>query len=169
MLALFPGVASAKIPPFTVEASPNDPTAGDVVRLTIRFWDDAEHSDAARWVDFRLRRFLWAHPAGSIDEAIPIDIRLDRPGVYRAELTVSSPGTWILCTWEPRCAGGPSMAGYPNRVELDVASPSQDPFPPVSTGASAEPARLPVPLLSFAALAVAAAVLVGRSVRARRT
>lgn len=171
LLVLIPGVASAKIPPFTVEASPNDPTAGGVVRLTVRFWNDMQHTDPARWPDMRmLGDFLWAHPAGSIEEAIPIDIRLVRPGVYRAELAVSSPGTWILCTWEPGCTGGPSMAGYPDRIELDVASPAADPVAGVPSGPSAPIAsRVPVPLLALTALVVSAAVVVRRSARYRRT
>ena len=172
LLLVVPGVASAKVPPFTVEASPADPKAGDVVRLTVRFWNDAEHTDPAGWPDMRVfRDFLWAHPAGSTKEAIPIDIRLVRPGVYRAELKVSSQGRWILCTWEPRCVGGSSMDGYRNRSELEVGSSAPDPAAGAFAAPSAEPSpsRVPLSLLALAALAVAAAVFVGRSVRARRT
>jgi hypothetical protein len=165
LLALSPGVASAKIPPFTVEASPNDPTAGDVVRLTVRFWDDPEHTDPARWVDFRLRGFLWAHPAGSMGETTSIDLRLVQPGVYRAEMTVGSPGRWILCPWQRRCNGertpGFPDGGYPDRIELEVASSAPDTggaFPSADPSGS----RVPVPLLALAALVVSAAVLVGR-------
>ena len=138
LLLVVPGIASAKVPPFTVEASPADPPAGDVVRLTVRFWDDAEHTDPARWPDMRVwKKFLWARPAGSFEDATPLDLRLVRPGVYRAELAVPSPGRWILCPWEPRCAGGPSMDGYPNRIELEVASPA----PESVAGALAAPRR----------------------------
>ena len=114
---------------------------------------------------------LWAHPAGSSEEAVPLDIRLVRPGVYRAELTASSPGTWVLCTWEPRCAGGSSVAGYPDRIELEVASSAQDPVDAVVGGTSTEPAasRMPVPVLALAGFVVAAAALVGRSAWSRRT
>ncbi len=172
VLVLSPGVSSAKVPPFTVDASPNDPSAGDVVSFTVRFWDDAEHTDPARWPDMRrFDEFLWAHPAGSIKEATPVDLRLVQPGVYRAELTVSSPGIWILCTWEPRCAGGSSMAGYPNRIELEVGSSAPEQAAEAFAGPSAEPsaARVPVPLLALSALVVTAAALVGRSARSGRT
>ena len=174
LLALSPGVASAKIPPFTVEASPTDPTAGDVVRLTVRFWDDPEHTDPARWVDFRLKRFLWAHPAGSVDEATSIDLRLVQPGVYRAEMTASSPGRWILCPWQRRCGTSePPTPGwredaYPTRIEFEVASPVPEPAGSFPTAAPS-PSRLPVPLLALAALVVSAAVVARRSVRSRRT
>jgi hypothetical protein len=168
LLLVVPGIASAKVPPFTLEASPADPAAGDVVRLTVRFWDDAEHTDPARWPDMRAwEAFLWAHPAGSLEDATPVDLRLVRPGVYRAELTVPSPGRWILCPWERSCAAGPSMAGYPNRIELEVAPPA--PVASALAGPPAEPPRGPLSVLALAALAVGAAVLVGRSVRARRT
>lgn len=170
-LLLVPAVAAAKVPPFTVEASPSDPAAGEVVRLTVRFWDDREHTKRATWWDFRaFEEFLWAHPVGYATEAIPIDIRLVRPGVYRAQLTVSSPGRWILCPWQPRCAGEPSMAGYPNRIALAVASSAPDPVPGAAGGSrAASPVRLWAPLLALSALGVAAAALVMRSVRVRRT
>ena len=170
LLLVVPGIASAKIPPFTVEASPAEPAAGDVVRLTVRFWNDAEHTDPARWPDMRVwRKFLWAHPAGSLEDATPVDLRLVRPGVYRAELTVPSSGRWILCAWERSCAGGPSMAGYPDRIGLEVASQAPHPVAGALADPSADPSRVPLPFLALAALAVGAAVVVGRSVRARRT
>ena len=166
VLALSPAVASAKVPPFTLDAAPTDPSAGEVVRLTVRFWDDAEHTDPARWPDMRrLDAFLWAHPAGSIDEATPIDLRRLRPGVYLAELTMSSPGTWILCTWRARCAGGSSMAGYPNRIELEVASSAPKPAAGTFAAPSAEPSPsvpTPVPLLALLALVATSAALMGR-------
>ncbi|HJU57438.1 MAG TPA: hypothetical protein VJ774_01725 [Actinomycetota bacterium] len=170
LLAMSPGVASAKIPPFSVEVSP-DPTAGETIRLTVRFWDDAKHTDRATWWDIRaLNDFLWARPVGDASDAIPIDIRLVRQGVYRAEFAVSSPGRWILCTWKPRCAGGPAMVGYPNRIGLAVASSAPDPVARVMAEAPAEPSpsRLPMPLLGLSVLAAAAAVVVVHTTRPRR-
>src|SRR5262245_24574182 len=97
LLMLTPAIASAKVPPFTVEASPNDPTAGASVSLTVRFWDDAEHTRPARWWPDvpELERFLWAHPVGDAVEAIPVDLRLVRSGVYRGEATLPSEGRWV--------------------------------------------------------------------------
>lgn len=172
LFLLIPGIASAKVPPFTVEASPNDLTAGDVVRLTVRFWDDRAHTDPARWPDLRVfDGLLWARPAGSDTQATPVDLHLVRPGVYRAELPVTSPGTWILCPWVRRCGAGPSMAGYPDRIEFAVASSDLDQGAGSAAVASVDsgPSRPPVPAVALSALAVAAAVLVGRSARDRRT
>jgi hypothetical protein len=127
-------------------------------------------------VDFRLKGFLWAHPAGSIEEASSIDLRLVQPGVYRAEMTVGSPGRWILCPWQRRCGtseppapGWPADA-YPTRIEFEVASPAPAPEPGGHfPSAASSPSRVPVPLAALAALVVSAAALAGRSARSRRT
>ena len=102
------------------------------------------------------------YPAGSAEEVTSVVLRLARPGVYRAEMTVSSPGTWVQCTWEPRCGGGPSMKGYPNRIELEVASSAPEPDDPLlAYPAEPSPSRLPMPLLALAALVISAAAVAG--------
>jgi hypothetical protein len=80
---LCPGVASAKVPSFSIEVPP-DPIAGETMRLTVRFWNDARHTDRATWWDIpALSDFLCGRPVGDASQAIPIDIRIVRPGVYR--------------------------------------------------------------------------------------
>ena len=89
------------------------------------------------------------------------------------EMTVGSPGRWILCPWQRSCGGeqatpGSSDGGYPDRIELEVASSAPEPgviFPSTAPSAS----RVPMPLLALAALVVSAVAVLGRSARSRRT
>jgi hypothetical protein len=117
--------AQAKLPPFTIEWSPQTPAPGEVVRFTVRFWDDVEHTDRARWPSMRsfddLVRLFPAlkRPA----DVIQVDLALVRPGVYRGETTLPSAGRWTVCTWD--CPAGGGSPGYPDRLSLAVvAAPS---------------------------------------------
>jgi hypothetical protein len=172
VLVLAPGQAGAKMPPYSVEATPSEPTAGETVRLTVRFWNDAQQTERATWWDVpALPNFLWAHPVGDASGAIPIDIAVVRPGVYRGEAKLSSPGHWVLCSWSRRCERGSSMAGDPGRIELTVAP---EPAPQAGQGGVGEPppdtsSRFPLSPIVVAALVVSAAALVVRSARLRRT
>jgi hypothetical protein len=117
--------ADAK-PPFTVEWSPRTPSAGEAVRVTVRFWDDAENTELARWPSVRtLNDFLWVSRGSSAPEdAIPVDLALVRPGVYRGRIILASDGAWFLCPWVRSCAVGEEDPGDLGRLTLLVVPPS---------------------------------------------
>jgi hypothetical protein len=173
LLALTPGAALAKMPPYSVDVTPSDPTAGESIRVTVRFWNDAEHTRRSRWPDVpSFGGFLWAHAVDEASEAIQIDIRLVRPGVYRGEVKLPTPGRWVLCSdggaiW---CPGGRRIAGYESRKGFTVANAPAPP-PTVSPGDSADPETplIPIELYGLLAFVTAASVVVVRSVRSRHS
>src|SRR5688572_8239224 len=87
------GPAAAKIPFFSVEVSPPDPTDGDVVVVTVLMWDDPSHTQPATW---------WQEPAieGLLEfhgdaGRVPITLHRLDDATYRAEVTLGS-GSWRL-------------------------------------------------------------------------
>jgi hypothetical protein len=87
------GPAAAKIPFFSVEVSPPDPTDGDVVLVTVLMWEDASHTQPATWSP-------GPEIAGLLEfrsDAGRVPITLHRLGdaTYRAEVTLAA-GTWRL-------------------------------------------------------------------------
>jgi len=125
--------ASAKFPPFTIEVSSNDSVVGEPLEITVRLWNDIEHTQRARWPDVRrLNGLLSAVPyngrALSRDSgAISIDLRRVRPGVFRGEIVFPRPGRWALCPWDSSPCRRVGPVGYPGRVELQVWPPTPTP------------------------------------------
>ena len=119
-LSLSPDSALAKLPPFTVEPATRTVSAGEPIYITIRFWNDARHTEPADWPDAkRFGELFWFYPADDLAAAEPVGARLVRPGVYESKVTPTEPGTWFLCTWSVACDEKPK-AGYPGRIELTV-------------------------------------------------
>jgi hypothetical protein len=152
--------AIAKVQRFTVEWSPQTPVAGETVEVTIRFWDDAEHTDRARWPSrTRFEAFLWAFPAGwspsAPPNAIPIDVASIRRGVMHGELVFPTGGAWTICSSWVKCAD-PEMRGSPPRIELTVSSR----IPPETATVAREAGSSPLASRSAAPIAMTAAVVV---------
>jgi hypothetical protein len=169
--------AQAKLPPFSIEWSPESPSAGAVVRFTVRFWDDLEHTEPARWVDMRsFDDLLWVFPASKVpSEAVQVDLALVRPGVYRGGTTLPSAGRWTVCTWESSCPAGDGNPGYPSRLSLNVvAAPTAvsvagDPEVAAAQGDDAEPVTAgPMWLVLIVALGCGASAVGARRVHRRR-
>jgi hypothetical protein len=137
--------ALAKVPPFTVEIMPASPVAGEAFEITVRFWDDAAHTDPAAWPN--MRRFddlLWAAPTGpghSSDEALAIDLRRRERGVYGATVVLPFSGRWRICTWAALpCGDSGPVAGYPGRIELTVGEVAASPAPTADSPSEQPPA-----------------------------
>jgi hypothetical protein len=165
----------AKLPPFSIEWSPESPTVGEVVRFTVRFWDDLEHSERARWVDMRsFDDLVWVFPASRVPaEAIEVDLALVRPGVYRGEIMLPSAGRWTACTWESSCPAGDGMPGYPGRLSFRVVdvpatvSAEGDPQPAPARSERAAPSIPGATWLAVVALVAATGAVGARQVRRR--
>lgn len=172
--------ASAKVPPFTVDITPESPTAGEEFEVTVRFWDDSAHTRPAAWPDTRrFDDFLLMRPAGprvASAEAISIDLLRDEVGVYRAAVVLPSSGRWNVCTRAtlPCAAAGPGpVPGYPGRLEITVLDVTTAPevsssAAPSSEAQDADPGEAsaaPVATAAVVAVVVAGAVGLRRSRR----
>jgi hypothetical protein len=166
--------AAAKLPPYTIELSTHDPVVGEAIDVTVRFWDDRQHTDRARWPDLHgFDAFLWAVPFEpgegflGLGGAISIDVRRVRPGVYRGEVALPEAGRWALCPWStsPCPASGPAR-GYPGRIEL-LAGAAPSPAAVVPAPSTGNGATVPVTVVVMSAFVFGAAATL-RRLRARR-
>jgi hypothetical protein len=160
---VMPTPASAKLP-FSVEVSPETPTAGEAIEITVRFWDDEAHTDPARGMR-HADEFIWAVPAGPVSAAargFPIDFVRRGKGVFHARVTLPTAGRWNLCAWAPSpCPEG--SQGFPTRVELSVADPVPRETATLAREAGVSPpdGRAAAPVAMAAAAVIAAAGVFG--------
>ena len=112
------GPAAAKVPFFSVEVSPPDPTDGDVVLVTVLMWDDASHTQPATWSEPAIEGLLeFRGDAGSV----PITLHRLDDATYRAEVTLAA-GSWRLVAFPIGVARtAVSGEGYPTTVRVTVS------------------------------------------------
>lgn len=94
--------AAAKFMYFSIEVSPSHPVAGDEVVITVRLWDDADHTQPSTW---------WSDEpiAGLVEfrghgRRIPVTLLPRGAGTYGAEVALAE-GTWRLVPC-PLAGGG---------------------------------------------------------------
>ena len=113
------GPVAAKVPYFSVEVSPPNPSDGDVVVVTVQMWDDADHTQPATW---------WPEPtiAGLLEfrgsaGSVPVTVHRLEGATYVAEVTLAA-GSWRLVAFPIGVARStvPSE-GYPTPVDLTVS------------------------------------------------
>jgi hypothetical protein len=126
--------ASAKLPPFSFVAEPTAVRAGEPITLTMRCFEDTEHTRP--WPScFGVRDTMaWVHPLddeGSLtsDDWIAVRGHATDSGATQGRLVLAEPGryrvtplwkTWrgdgLTRTWRP----GPRDAGFPDPIILQV-------------------------------------------------
>lgn len=116
------GIAAAKFNYFSVQLNPPSPRAGEPFTVTVRLWDDAEHTQPSTW---------W--PAGPLEDLIefrgdagivPVALTPFAAGEYRTEVILPA-GDWLLVPF-PETDGvvpGDLPAGYPEPLSVTVTSP----------------------------------------------
>lgn len=165
--------AQGKIPPFSVELGPRSPHAGEPVTITVRFWEDAAHTDPARWPSLdALDDFIWAAPMDGADEDLSearmIDFIRLRRGVYRGAVVLPSVGRWSLCTNGPPCRTGSHVAGYPERIIVNVR-PAATVVPVTEVPSPGDDRGGPGALVTGALVLVVTSVATGAGLRLRRS
>jgi len=134
------GPALAKTPPFTVALSTTRPQPGETVNVTVRFWNDREHTKPATWPDGRaVRDLLWAVPVDAggntdLDAAVSITVRRVGPAEYRGVVTLTKAGSYVLVPFSVE-GGFDAPAGYPQPIALDVTAASPAEHAPAGSGA----------------------------------
>lgn len=111
--------ASAKMPPYSCELSTTRPVVGQPVRVEVRFWNDADHTDPARWWNplRRFRDFVEARaidrgePEAFVPEVLHATVVRVAPGVYRGELLLPDTRRFRI----EGCGDGYDRHGYPSR------------------------------------------------------
>jgi hypothetical protein len=94
------GSAVAKVPPFTVEVTPPAPTLDRPVRVVVRLWKDAEHTQPGpAWP--RFVPGLWAYPLendGTVDVAGRIKLIPIARGRFRMvdQFRPREAGPWVV-------------------------------------------------------------------------
>lgn len=135
LLAL-PAVALAKMPYFTVEASPSEPAVGMPIVIEVRLWGDAEHTIAGR-DDESAMSFAEASPV--LDDLLvaQADGRPDvRVTLRRADLdtywgTLWLPaGEWTLLAFPDRSGWAtPGVPpGFPDAISFTVSGAAESPI-----------------------------------------
>ena len=112
------GPTAAKIPFFSVEVSPPDPTDGEVVLVTVRMWDDPSHTQPSTWSEPIIPDLLeFQGDAGRI----PITLHRLDDATYRAEVTLAA-GSWRLVAFPMGVARSVVPAeGYPTPIRVTVS------------------------------------------------
>jgi len=124
-LAFGVGLAAAKVPYFSVEVTPQAPSAGEVITVVVRLWNDPAHTIPAP-AD-------WALPAEVVDEmvafvsedqTIGVDLRAE-DGTYRGSATLPA-GSWTMVPFPEGARMSEPVPGYQAPIALTVsaASPS---------------------------------------------
>jgi hypothetical protein len=119
------GLAAAKVPYFSVEVTPQAPTAGEVITVVVRLWNDPAHTIPAP-AD-------WALPAEVVDDMIAfvsedltigVDLRAE-DGTYRGSATLPA-GSWTMVPFPEGARLHEPVPGYQAPIPLTVsaASPS---------------------------------------------
>jgi hypothetical protein len=144
LAALSPMASLAKFPPFSVEVEPGSPRAGQPVRIIVRTWEDAAHTQVADWgIPSPLEDLLTLYPASDADAAAytgmgGLDVRLEETGIgeWTAELPALEVGSWILIPFPGRPTDEPPPMGYPGDIMITVTSPSASTSTYLSIGGS---------------------------------
>jgi hypothetical protein len=161
--------AWAKTPPFVLHVSTTRAQPGEMVTVTVRFWDDRRHTKPATWWDVRrIPQLLWAVPVDAqgnndLEAAVPVTVRRGGLAEYRGTLTLTEPGSYLLVPFSVE-GGFDAPAGYPQPIAIDIAAPS--PAMSVMPG-SGRGRWLPIAVVSALGAAVLVALATRRARRAR--
>jgi hypothetical protein len=149
-LAFGVGLAAAKVPYFSVELTPQTPSAGEVITVVVRLWNDPAHTIPADW----------ALPAEVVDDMIAfvsedqtigVDLRAE-DGTYRGSATLPA-GSWTMVPFPEGARMSEPVPGYQAPIPLTVSA--------------ASPSLLALVVGATAAAVAAVAVFLGR--RRRRS
>lgn len=130
-----PQPAAAKLPFFSLEMAPQKPAVGQRIVITMRCWDDPEHTGAWSSCLGAGGTMAWVHPLdseGELDRHDWIVVSgLEAPsGATVGRLTLSEPGPYLLTPlWRDWRRGG---RGFPDAIRFEVADRSpRTPIPAV--------------------------------------
>lgn len=143
-------VASAKLPPFSFEATPASPRVGQPITLTMRCFEDVEHTRPWPACFGHQGTMAWVHPLddqGALDRRdwIAVEGRATSSGATRGTVVLSEPGPYLIAPLWRSWAGGGHAPGFPDAIRLVVvgdAPPSSTASMLVSTAALTAPALL---------------------------
>jgi hypothetical protein len=133
--------ALAKFPYFTLEVETTVPVQGEPITLTVRTYEDAQHTVSADWFPGAPGGLLAMIPADGVAAGahpIPVHLKKDGPGTYSGFVIIDRPGRWILRAFPDRSGWATTelSAGYPSDIALEVRSLAPDlGFVPLMVGA----------------------------------
>jgi hypothetical protein len=138
------GLASAKMPFFTVEIVPEAPIADEPVLVVVRMWADANHTSPAGWDLGRTMTDLVVFRSTDGNDSVPVRLYLVEPDRYEARVVLPA-GDWTLVAFPDRSGWAtPEVpAGYPDTIALTVRERAPDLL------------TLGIPLVAIALLVVA--------------
>ncbi|HEV8489193.1 MAG TPA: hypothetical protein VGQ58_05345 [Candidatus Limnocylindrales bacterium] len=121
------GLASAKMPYFTIEVVPDSPTADEPVLIVVRMWADVDHTVPADWDAGPTMDDLLVLRSSDGKGSIPVGLRLVGPDRYEATITLPS-GDWRLVAFPDRSGWitAEVPAGYPDSIALAVRERGPD-------------------------------------------
>jgi hypothetical protein len=93
--------ASAKLPPFIFEATPTSPRVGEPIMLTLRCFEDVDHTRPWPACFGDQATMAWVHPLdneGALDrhDWIAIEGRATPSGATRGTVVLSEPGPYLI-------------------------------------------------------------------------
>jgi hypothetical protein len=130
------GLTAAKVSYFSVEVTPRAPTAGELITVIVRLWNDRAHTIPADW----------APPHEALDEmvgfvsddqVIGVDLTRAEDGTYRGTATLPA-GSWTMVPFPDSAGTSEPVPGYQAPIALTVtaASPSMLPLVVGAIGAA---------------------------------
>lgn len=105
LLAFLPvllgGVASAKLPPFSFEATPTHPRVGEPITLTMRCFEDVAHTEPWPSCFGQGGRMAWVHPLdleGTLTHSdwIAVEGHASASGATVGTIVLSEPGAYVV-------------------------------------------------------------------------
>ena len=144
--------ASAKMPYFSVELSPDAPVADQPILVVVRLWEDADHTVLAPYrMGDVLDDLLVVRPAAGRGPDIPVTLRLGDANRYEGSVTLPA-GDWSLVAFPDRTGWGTAgvPVGYPDTIPLNVRAAPSEQSAFVSPFVAAAAALLAVTLVAIA-------------------
>jgi hypothetical protein len=122
-LAFGVGLAAAKVSYFSVEVTPQAPSAGEPVTVVVRLWNDPAHTIPADG----------APPEEVLDEMVAFhsedaEVRVDlwrkfEDGSYRGTVTLPA-GSWIMVPFPDGVGPREPIPGFQTPIAVTVSAPS---------------------------------------------
>lgn len=118
-------VASAKLPPFSFAATPGSPRVGEPIALTLRCFEDVEHTRPWPACFGDAATMAWVHPLddeGALDrhDWISVEGRATRSGATRGTVVLSEPGVYLITPLWRSWGGEEHAPGFPDAIRLEV-------------------------------------------------
>ena len=114
--------ALAKIPPFAIDVSPDTPTVGEPVMVTVELTESVPVEDLEDLI-----AFFRAEDAESRVRGTPVPLNRVGETTYQAVVVLPEPGEWRIVSFPDRSgwSNNEVPSGYSDQIAIQVAASGQ--------------------------------------------